>query len=126
MTRKKVRNRLSQSLLKPCPYCSGTGKVYSENMILAKLERELERVTQDGDLYGVLVEIHPAVAKLWLEEDGRGLEALEGALSCKILLRTNRSLHLEEPNLLPIRTREEAKDLLQETDSIYTMGYKFS
>lgn len=32
MTRKKVRERLTAALLKPCPYCNGTGKVYSENM----------------------------------------------------------------------------------------------
>lgn len=125
MTRKKVRNRLSQSLLKSCPYCSGTGKVYSESMVLAKLERELERITQGNHMYGVLVEIHPAVARLWMEEDGRGLEVLQGALNCKILLRTNPSLHVEEPSLMPIPTKKEAEELLRETDSIYTTGFGF-
>ena len=40
MTRKKVRERLTAFLLKPCPYCNGTGKVYSEAMMLAKVEKD--------------------------------------------------------------------------------------
>jgi ribonuclease G len=32
MTRKKVRARISQSLLKPCPHCNGSG-IYRHNFI---------------------------------------------------------------------------------------------
>ena len=39
MTRKKVRRRLSSKLLKPCPYCHGTGRVYSETMVVARIEK---------------------------------------------------------------------------------------
>jgi len=124
MTRKKVHNRLTHTLLKPCPSCSGTGKVYSESMVLAKLEKELERMTQGRGLYGVLVEIHPAVAKLWMEEDGRGLEIMEGALGSRILLRTNHALHVEDANLMPLQTYEEALDILQKLDdTVYTTGF---
>ena len=126
MTRKKVRNRLTYSLLKPCPYCSGTGKVYSESMVLAKLERELEKMTQGRNLYGVLVEIHPSVAKLWMEEDSRGLEILEGALGSRILLRTNSTLHVEDANLLPIKNQEEAQKILRDLDDlVYTTRFDF-
>jgi ribonuclease G len=125
MTRKKVRNRLSQSLLKPCPYCSGTGKVYSESLVLTKLERELESITQGNRLPGVLAEIHPAVARLWIDEDGRSLEILEGALNTKILIRTNKSLHIEDFNLMPLHTYKDAEKLLIEDDSIYTTEFPF-
>jgi ribonuclease G len=125
MTRKKVRDRLSQSLLRPCPYCSGTGKVYSENLVLSKLERELERLTQNNSLFGILVEVHPAVGRLWMEEDGRGLEILEGALNCKILLRADNSLHVEDFQLTPVQTLREAERLLKEDDSIYASDFVF-
>jgi len=125
MTRKKVRDRLSQSLLNPCPYCSGTGKVYSESLVLGKLERELESVTQANRYFGVLAEIHPAVARLWMEDDGRGLEILEGALNCKILIRTNKSMHVEEFHLTPLQTYKEAEKLLLEDDSIYTTEFAY-
>ncbi|NLC44630.1 MAG: hypothetical protein GX783_10155, partial [Clostridiales bacterium] len=127
MTRKKVRNRLTYSLLKPCPYCSGTGKVYSESMVLAKLEKELERMTQGNSLYGVLVEVHPAVANLWMEEDGRGLEILEGALESRILLRVNNSLHVEDANLMPLQSQNEAQEVLHSQEEVvYTTRFDFS
>jgi ribonuclease G len=127
MTRKKVRNRLTYSLLKPCPYCSGTGKVYSESMVLAKLEKELERMTQGSNLYGVLVEVHPAVAKLWMEEDGRSLEILEGALDSRILLRVNSSLHVEDANLMPLQSKSEAQEVLHSQEEVvYTTRFDFS
>lgn len=124
MTRKKVRNRLTSSLLKSCPYCNGTGKVYSESMVLAKVEKELERMTQNQSLYGILAEVHPAVARLWMEEDGRGLEILESALDSRIAVKMNNSMHVEDANLLPVRTCEEMEELLRlYDDSIYTTRF---
>ena len=124
MTRKKVRDRLTNSLLKACPYCSGTGKVYSESMVLAKLEKELERMTRDNVYYGIMVEINPSVARLWMEEDGRGLEILENVLNTRILLRMNSSMHVEDANLMPIRTHEEAEEIVRMLeDPVYTTGF---
>jgi ribonuclease G len=124
MTRKKVRNRLTSSLLKSCPYCNGTGRVYSESMVLAKVEKELERMTQNQSLYGILAEVHPAVARLWMEEDGRGLEILESALDSRIAVKMNSSMHVEDANLLPVRTCEEMEELLRlYDDSIYTTRF---
>ena len=70
MTRKKVRDRLSQSLLRPCPYCSGTGRCILRSGT-EQAGKELERLTQNNSLFGILVEVHPAVGRLWMEEDGR-------------------------------------------------------
>jgi ribonuclease G len=124
MTRKKVRNRLTSSLLKSCPYCNGTGKVYSESMVIAKVERELERMTQSQRLYGVMVEIHPALARLWIDEEGHGLEILESALGSRILVKMNSSMHVEDANLMPIRTHEDMEELLRSSDdTVYSTGF---
>ena len=124
MTRKKVRDRLTASLLKPCPYCNGTGKVYSENMVIAKVEKELERLVQGGDYYGALVEIHPSVARLWMDEDGRGLDILESTLNIRILLQMNGNMHIEDSRISIIKDKQELDEITARCgDTIYFTGF---
>lgn len=110
MTRKKVRDKLSSAMLKPCPYCNGTGKVYSEAMVLAKVEKELERLIQDEQPYGALLEVHPAVARLWLNEEGRGLDLLENTLNTRVTVRTDASLHIEDARILLLRDKQSFEE----------------
>jgi ribonuclease G len=126
MTRKKVRNRLTSSLLKSCPYCSGTGKVYSENMMLAKVENELERMSQSGDIYGIIVEVNPVIAQLLIDEECHGLEVLEDALGCKIFVRMNSSMHLEDAEFMSVRSQDEVERLLHSSDDIFYTGFAFT
>jgi ribonuclease G len=98
ITRKKVRPRLSTAFLKPCPYCNGTGRVYSEASVIAKIEKELERLFEGNRAWGALVEVHPSVANAWLE-DKNGLEQLESILKKKICIQADDNLHVEESRI---------------------------
>ncbi len=111
MTRKKVRERLTASLLKPCPYCNGTGKVYSELMVLAKVEKELERTVQASSPYGVVIKIHPSVAKLWMDEEGRGLDMLENTLNIHVVLQMDSSLHMEDTHIAIFNDKQEFDEM---------------
>jgi len=98
LTRKKVRPRLSTAFLKPCPYCNGTGRVYSEATVIAKIEKELERLFSVHDAWGALVEVHPCVARAW-EEDKEALEQLETTFKKKICIRADDNLHVEDSRI---------------------------
>ncbi len=98
LTRKKVRPRLSTAFLKPCPYCNGTGRVYSETTVIAKIEKELERLFSVNEAWGALVEVHPSVAHAW-EEDREALEQLETTLKKKICIRADDNLHVEDSRI---------------------------
>lgn len=99
MTRKKVRQRVASTLVKPCHYCNGTGVVYSEMAIILKIEKELEKLLEYNQSCEVVVEVHPSVARLWLEEKGRIFEQLERKLNRKVLIKSNSSMHIEESNI---------------------------
>lgn len=114
MTRKKARKRLAASLLNPCPYCQGTGKVYSESMMVARVEKELEQLFKDTDVWGAVVEVHPSVAKTWLEDEGQSLDELENALNRKIYISSNHALHIEEVNIRPIDGQDDLEGVLLE------------
>ena len=112
MTRKKVRQRLTSKLLKPCPYCQGTGRVYSETMIMAKVEKDLERMFDNSNIWGALVEVHPDVARLWTEDEGKALDMLEKTLDRKIFVKARSSFHIEEVNIIPVKGQEELERIL--------------
>jgi len=121
MTRKKVRERLTSTLLKPCPYCNGTGKVYSEAMVMAKVEKELEKLFASSDIWGALVEVHPSVGRLWTEDDGKALDMLENTLNRKVFIKSNSNFHIEETNISPITSQKELDGILLEyADKIYS------
>lgn len=107
MTRKKVRQRLASTLLKPCPYCSGSGVVYSDMAIMIRVEKELEKLFELEAAWGALVEVHPSVARLWMEGNGKTLVELETALDRKIYVKPNPDFHVEDSNIELIHRRED-------------------
>lgn len=114
MTRKKVRRRLASKLLKPCPYCHGTGRVYSENMVIAKIEKELEDIVNNSDIWGAVIEVHPSVARIWTEDGGNSLDILEKTLDCKIYIRDNHRFHVEESIIHPLTGQQDAEKFFLE------------
>lgn len=108
MTRKKVRSRLSSKLLKPCPYCHGTGRVYSESMVVARIEKEIENMVKTSNLWGVVVEVHPNVARSWTEDGEKNIEILEKSLDCKIYIKDNQNFHIEESVIHPLVSQQDA------------------
>jgi len=114
MTRKKVRSRLASKLLKPCPYCHGTGRVYSESMVVAKIEKELESISKHSNTWGVVVEVHPSVARLWMEDEGKNMDILEKTLSCKVYIKENNAFHVEESIIHPLIGQQDAEKFFLE------------
>jgi len=117
MTRKKVRQRLASTLVRPCPYCSGTGMVYSEMAVMVKVEKELEKLFEFEPAFGALVEVHPSVARLWMEENGKILDELETALNRRIVIRPNSDFHVEDSDIKIIYTQEELLSVKKAIDN---------
>lgn len=114
MTRKKVKARLSATLLKPCPYCNGTGRVYSEMMVIGRIEKELEHLFHNSRLWGALIEMHPVVAEVWSGNDAYELEMLEKSLDRRLFIRSNKNIHIEDFKVHPIKSEDEIDAILME------------
>ncbi|SES74620.1 RNAse G [Natronincola peptidivorans] len=59
ITRKKVRQRLESLLQKKCPYCEGTGKILSEEVLLYKIEKEIRRMYHHTNTEAVIFQVPP-------------------------------------------------------------------
>ena len=68
LTRKKVRPSLSSLLQRSCPYCEGTGRVFSEESVSMQVCQEIRFLAdQEQDTaMGILVEMHPTVAACFI------------------------------------------------------------
>ncbi len=81
MTRQRVRQSHWQSVTEPCPMCSGSGRVFTPETIVRRVERSIRRMAVEGQREPVLVKLHPDVALYVLEQESDFLRKLEEAAS---------------------------------------------
>ncbi len=96
MTRKRVRESLSEILHESCAYCEGAGHYKAGATVCYDLFRALEREADGGRVNNVAVRLHPQVADLLLGEEGQALTEVEQRLGLKVQVASDPSLHLED------------------------------
>lgn len=106
MTRKKVRQRIENVLLAPCPYCKGEGRILSSETIVKKIEKEINSLFFNTCAMAAFLEIHPDVEELinyYIDEDiiefGKTYNKL-------VFIRTSTELHREGYSLKGIGMHE--------------------
>jgi ribonuclease G len=96
MTRKRVRQSLARSLLEPCFYCEGRGRLKSKLTVAYDILRQVMREAPHLPGAGLVLHAHPdVVATLW-EEERAALEAVERLSGKKINLQPVAEFHLEQ------------------------------
>ncbi len=111
MTRKKVRQDLSEYLQQPCPYCGGSGRVLTPLVVSTRIEGELKRQLQQEKAKAVLVEMHHEVAAIIIGSGGGNLKKLEDEMGRHIYIRGNDDLHIEDYRVVARGSHKEIKAL---------------
>ena len=109
LTRKKVRQSLDEVLQRPCPYCDGRGKVFSEETMSLKVRSEVRKLLRQSHNEAVMVELHPSVAALVIGSGGANLRELERETGKVIYIRGSASCHLEHVNVKAVGTQAEVE-----------------
>ncbi len=101
MTRKRVRESLSQTLCDPCPYCEGKGHIKSPTTICYEIVRTLQRlVTNNLSRKNITIEVPQPVYNLLFEEETSYLDQIEKSHNIEVNVRINLKLHQEKYNIL--------------------------
>ena len=111
MTRKKVRQDLSEYLQQPCPYCGGSGRVLTPLVISTHIESKLKSELQEERSKAVLVEMHHEVAAIIIGSGGGNLKKLEDELDRHIFIRGTEDIHLEQHRIIARGSQKEIKAL---------------
>ena len=96
ITRKKVRVGLTEALQKPCPICSGKGRVLSEDTMAKKVEREIKKIFSEKQPEAILLEVEPHVAAVVIGPGGAHLTQLEEQYKTHIFVKGSKDVHPEE------------------------------
>lgn len=109
MTRKKVKRPLEDTLLRPCPYCEGRGKVTSEATMAAKVKRELRKWAHRTEDPAVLCMVHPGVASVLIGVGGSNLAKIEEGLSRSVFVKGTEAMHIGEFEFVHSGTKESVE-----------------
>jgi ribonuclease G len=114
MTRKKVRRRLSSLVKMPCPYCAGSGFVYSEESMALKIKRDLENFIYDNNCREFFIEVHPNVLSYVLKMMDQGNVYMPRHSDKRFFIKAVNTLHIEDINIKAINSHKELEKILED------------
>ena len=100
MTRQRVRQSHLQSMTEPCQTCHGTGRVFTPETIIRRMERSVKRMSVEGKRDQLVVRLHPDVAMYVLEQEPDIVKKLEKSVGFSLELRDDPLLRPDEFKLV--------------------------
>ncbi|HET7623283.1 MAG TPA: Rne/Rng family ribonuclease [Gemmatimonadaceae bacterium] len=94
MTRQRVRPSHYQNMTEPCPMCSGTGRLFTPETTVRRIERAVKRMAVEGKKDSLIVKLHPDVAMYVLEHERDLVRKLEKTVGFNLEFR-------DDPRLKP-------------------------
>ncbi|MEO8194608.1 MAG: Rne/Rng family ribonuclease [Gemmatimonadales bacterium] len=111
MTRQRVRQSHYQSMTEACPTCAGTGRVFTPETIVRRMERSVRRMVVEGRRDNLLVKLHPDVAMYVLEQERELVQGLQKAAAFSLELRDDPLLKPDEFKLV---VKGQGRDVTQQ------------
>ncbi|HEX6039954.1 Rne/Rng family ribonuclease [Longimicrobium sp.] len=107
MTRQRVRPSLYHTQTEPCPTCDGTGRIFTPETVVRRIERALRRAGADGKDRQITVRVHPEVALFIIEQEPKFLKELEKSLKLQLALRDDPLMQPDEIRLVATHTQQD-------------------
>jgi ribonuclease G len=111
MTRQRVRQSHLQSMTEACPTCHGTGRVFTPETIIRRVERSVKRIAVEGKKDNLVVRLHPEVAMYVLQEERDFVKKLEKAVPFRLEVRDDPLLRPDEFKLV---VKSAGRDVTQQ------------
>ena len=103
MTRKRVRESLTQTLCEPCDYCEGKGYIKGTSTVCYEIIREVQRLGTDNITKKKIdIEMHPTVYDMLFEEESSFLEEIGKQSNIEITFNVNLKLHREKYKIIAL------------------------
>ena len=108
MTRQRLNESLRETLLEPCTYCAGRGKVKTTMTMSVEIQRALNSViSKHRDEVGdIIVVVNPDVLNRFKSEDAQILMELERSHTGRLIFRSDPGLHRERYAILDAQTED--------------------
>ncbi|MEZ4455491.1 MAG: Rne/Rng family ribonuclease [Gemmatimonadales bacterium] len=100
MTRQRVRSSLWASMTTECPHCTGTGRVFTPEVVARRIERSVKRAAHEKREREICVRMHPEVVIYLKEEEPKLIPGLARATGIKLEFRDDPTIHQDEFRLM--------------------------
>ncbi len=111
MTRQRVRQSHYQSMTAACPTCAGTGRVFTPEAIVRRMERSVKKMAIEGRRDNLLVKLHPDVALYVLEQERDLVGKLQKSAKFSLEFRDDPLLKPDEFKLV---VKAQGRDVTQQ------------
>ena len=111
MTRQRVRQSHYQSMTEACPTCGGSGRVFTPETIIRRMERSVKRIVIEGRKDNLLVKLHPDVAMYVLEQERDLIQKLQKGATFSLEIRDDPLLKPDEFKLV---VKGQGRDVTQQ------------
>ncbi|MCL4873279.1 Rne/Rng family ribonuclease [bacterium] len=98
MTRKRVRESLSQSLCEPCPYCDGNAQIKAKDTIIMDIYRELARELPLRKKKATIY-VSPSISER-IKEDPAPIQDIERKFGKKVFVKPVERFHQERYEII--------------------------
>lgn len=98
MTRKRVRESLSQSLCEPCPYCDGNAQIKAKDTIIMDIYRELARELPLRKKKATIY-VSPSISER-IKEDPAPIQDIERKFGKKVFIKPVERFHQERYEII--------------------------
>ncbi|MBN2382442.1 Rne/Rng family ribonuclease [bacterium] len=100
MTRKRLKPSLGRTLMRPCPYCQGSGLIKSKMTIIHEIQRELHKMSADIYEQEILIRVNPDIADFLRIEENYILSEMESTYKTSISIKADENLHHEQFDIM--------------------------
>jgi ribonuclease G len=100
MTRQRVRPSLYQSQTRSCPCCGGSGRVFTPETVVRRIQRAIRRAGTESRDKSMEIRVHPEIALYIIEDEPSFLRTLEKDGRLQLNLRDDPLMLQDEFRLL--------------------------
>jgi ribonuclease G len=111
MTRKRVKTDLVRQLSQHCPYCAGSGWVFSVSTMTFDALRRMESFFCRSKEKSVVLQAHPDVARRLRSDNKHLLDHLAQEFEREVEVESVSDFHIQQIKVLNVRTRKVLEDL---------------
>jgi len=111
LTRKRSRRDLEKILRTACPYCSGTGRVFSAETVSNIVLRKSKELCHTSRAEAVLLAVHPKVEEMLSGSKMMLIKQLEKENKKTIYIISSKDIHLERIEVVAVGRKKEVKKI---------------
>jgi ribonuclease G len=100
MTRQRVRSSLWASMTTECPQCHGTGRIFTPEVVVRRVERSLKRCANEKRERQLCVRMHPEVVLYLKEEEPKLFPSLARQIGLEVEFRDDPTILQDEFKLM--------------------------